>query len=160
MTDPSARHQKRAFAICRVHAEVVDDAGRGTAWISINVTDREEGWIDNHRCPDGAVILTGNTGRWIGGNQAAFLGGPDLVLEVLSEDDDTYLKLPFYRDRGVREVLIVDQEVGRAELWRLSGREYARVPEPLRSEITGLVYVQGSEALEIRDPATGRTWRL
>ena len=54
----------------------------------------------------------------------------------------------------------MDQDGGRAELWRLSGGEYARVPEPLRSEVTGLVYVQGPEALEIRDSATGRTWRV
>src|SRR5262245_50882380 len=57
LTDPSARHQRWAGKIFVVHTEVVEGAGLGKAWISINVTDREERWIDNHRCPDGAVIL-------------------------------------------------------------------------------------------------------
>jgi Uma2 family endonuclease len=138
----------------------VEDKGLGTAWISINVTDREEGWIQNHRCPDGAVILNQNPGRWVGENEAAFLGGPDLILEVRSPDDDTYLKLPFYAERRVHEVLVVDQESGRPELWRLEDGEFRRQAEPLRSNVTGLEYRLGPEGLEIQDPASGRMWKI
>lgn len=160
LTDPTFRHQQIAFRLCRIHAEVVEDLGLGTTSISINVTAREEGWIDNHRCPDGAVILTGNPGRWIGANQIAFLGGPDLLVEVSSPDDDTILKLPFYAERGVREVLIVDQSTGRPELWQLEGDGFERSPPPLRSRITGLEYSQGQQGLEVRDPASGRSWKV
>src|SRR5262245_8410654 len=86
LTDPSARHQQLAFRLCRMFAEVIEDSGKGSAWISINVTDRELNWIHNHRCPDGAVILRANPGRWIGTNQVAFLGGPDLVVEVSGDE--------------------------------------------------------------------------
>src|SRR5262245_58532363 len=84
LTDPTARHQQIAARLYRIFAECIEDPGLGSAWISINVTDRDVGWIDNHRCPDAAVILAQNPGRWIGDRQAAFLGGPDLVLEVRS----------------------------------------------------------------------------
>src|SRR5262244_206009 len=66
LMDPSSKHQRLAGKLYVIHTEIVEGKGSRTAWISINVTDREEGWIDNHRCPDGAVILEGNSGRWIG----------------------------------------------------------------------------------------------
>ncbi len=160
LTDPTSRHQKTASRIYRVHAEVVEDAGRGSAWISINVTDRAEKWIDNHRCPDGAVILRGNPGRWVGENDAAFLGGPDLVLEVKSEGDDSYLKFSFYQGLGAREILIVDAATGEPELWRLGADGYVEVTGSLRSEVTGLEYFSGADGLEIRDPASGRIWKI
>jgi Uma2 family endonuclease len=160
LTDPTSRHQRTASRIYRVHAEIVEDARRGTAWSSINITDRATKWIDNHRCPDGAVILNGNPGRWIGENAVAFLGGPDLVVEVASEGDDTLLKLPFFQGLGVREILIVDVATGEPELWRLGASGYQEVAGSRRSEVTGLEYTHGSEGLEIRDPASGKVWKI
>jgi len=158
LTDPTERHQEIAGSTFRLHAEVVQDAGKGIVRISINVTDREENWKHNHRCPDGVVILNGNPGRWIDKNRVAFLGGPDFVLEVESGEEDARLKLPFYRLLGVREVLIVDQEDGTPELWRLEGADYRTVEGVLRSEVTGLEYSGGRGRLEVRKPAGGRTW--
>ena len=157
LTDPSARHQQIAFRLCRIFAEVVEDAGRGGAWISINITDREERWIDNHRCPDGAVILNGNRGRWIGANRVAFLGGPDLVVEV-SGDANDHDKFPFYGSVGVREVLLIEQASARPELWRWDGTRYRRGEEPVRSEVTGLEFARDASGLVVTDPATGRRW--
>jgi Uma2 family endonuclease len=158
LTDPTERHQEIAGWIYRIHAEVVQDAGKGIVRISINVTDREENWKHNHRCPDGVVILKGNPGRWVGKKRVAFLGGPDFVLEVESEEEDARLKLPFYRLLGVREVLIVDQENGTPELFRLEGGDYRSVEGVLRSAVTGLEYSGGSMGLQIRDPTSGRAW--
>lgn len=159
LTDPSAAHQRLAGELYRVHAELVGDAGRGTAWISINVTDRELGWLDNHRCPDGAVILTGNPGRWIGERQVAFLGGPDLVVEIRSAGDETYEKFLFYATLGVRELLVVDPEASTVELWRRAGDRFLEVADG-RSEVTGLQYSARGGGIAIRQPATGRTWTL
>lgn len=159
LTDPTGKHQRITFAICRILAEVVEDAGLGTAWISINITDRERGWKKNHRCPDGAIILDGNRGRWIE-DEKAFLGGPDLILEVLSHDDDTYEKLPFYAARGIREVLMVDPETYRTELFTLREGEYEKVPAPAESQITGLVFSARPQWLEVRHPDSGRDWKV
>jgi Uma2 family endonuclease len=144
--------------IGRIHFEVIEDSGRGSAWISINLTDREEDWIYNHRCPDGAVILRSNPRRWVGERQAAFFGGPDLVLEILSEGEDVRTKLPFYRDLKVREVLIVDPETGSPELWGLQGEGYRKVEGP--SAVTGLEYRKSKKGFRVRDNATGRDWEI
>lgn len=61
-------------------------------------------------------------------------GGPDLLIEVLSEGDRARDKLPFYAAIGTREVLIVDRDPWALELYRLErGRlvpvGVARLPE-------------------------------
>lgn len=160
LTDPTGPHQDMAGRIYAIHAEVLGHTRTKCVWISINVTDREDEWMENHRCPDGAVILPGNPGRWIGKKHVAFLGGPDLIVEVLSEDDDTYLKLPFYEALRVREVLIVDPETGRPELWRLEAGGFAKVVDPQLSVVTDLVYSEVSAGLVVTDPKSGRAWRV
>lgn len=158
LTDPTARHQEIAGRIYRIHAQVVEDERLGSVWISINVTDRERTWMENHRCPDGAVILRGNPGRWVEESRAAFLGGPDLVVEVRSPDDETLDKLPFYASLGVREVLMIDQRDSAPQLWRLEGGRYREVSGV--SEVTGLEYLAAAAALEVRHPPTGRLWKV
>lgn len=160
LTDPTGKHQRVAARIYAIHAEVLEGSGRGSVWPSVNVTDREIDWKHNHRCPDGAIILSGNPGHWLDEEQTAFVGGPDQVLEVLSRDDDTYRKLPFYAALGVREALIVDPNAGRLELWRLEAGAFNQVAPPLKSEVTGLVYARGTAGLEITDPGTGVTRRI
>ncbi|MGQ0625549.1 MAG: Uma2 family endonuclease [Sporichthyaceae bacterium] len=45
--------------------------------------------------------------------------GAELVVEVRSARDETYDKLPFYAERGVREVLVLHPEPRAVELFRL-----------------------------------------
>jgi Uma2 family endonuclease len=160
LTDPSAPHQRVAGRVYRIFSEVVEDSGQGTAWISINVTDRAENWLENHRCPDGAVILKRNPGVWVGESRAAFLGGPDLIIEVLSEDDEVYDKFPFYASLGVKEILIIDPGTCHPELWRLKDRAFEKVAAPLRSAVAGLEFEALPEGLQVTHPATGRRWSI
>jgi len=159
-TEPTGKHQRVAARIYTVHAEFLEGAGRASVWPSVNVTDREVDWKHNHRCPDGSIILPDHPGHWLDDAQTAFVGGPDQVLEVLSPDDDTHRKLPFYAALGVREVLVVEPGTGRIQLWRLESGAFREVAAPLRSEVTGLVYAQGPAGLEITDPATGATCKI
>ena len=46
------------------------------------------------------------------------VSGAELVVEIRSEGDETYRKLPFYAARAVHEVLVVHQD-RRVELYRL-----------------------------------------
>jgi Uma2 family endonuclease len=39
-----------------------------------------------------------------------FEGAPDVVVEIRSPDDETYEKLPFYRDLGVPEVWVIESD--------------------------------------------------
>jgi Uma2 family endonuclease len=64
--------------------------------------------------------------------------GAELVVEVRSPGDESYLKLPFYAERGVSEVLIVHQD-RRFDLYRLVGGEYEAV-EDGRSTALGVTF--------------------
>ena len=65
--------------------------------------------------------------------------GAELVVEIRSEGDETYEKIGFYAERGVREVLIVHQGDRRVELLRAVGSRLLPViadeKETVRSEV-------------------------
>jgi Uma2 family endonuclease len=54
-------------------------------------------------------------------------GGPDAVLEIRSPRDETYDKLPFFAALGVREVIVIDRDSKRPEVFRLAGSQYLAV---------------------------------
>jgi len=80
----------------------------------VNISDRIDDWQGNYRVPDVAVFLNG--GHAV--NRGAFwYGGPDFAVEVISPDDRTREKLPFYEKVRVREVLLVNRQPWRLELF-------------------------------------------
>ena len=89
-----------------------------------NVSDREEGWAKNYRVPDITVTLPEGLARFCGTH---WVGGPDFVVEVVSEEDRSRDKLEFYGQIGVREVLIVDRDPWSLELYRLIDGEMTSV---------------------------------
>lgn len=60
------------------------------------------GHADDFRVPDGGLTR--------GRPRTLYVPTAELVVEVLSPDDQTYAKLDFYTARGVRELLVVDGE--------------------------------------------------
>jgi Uma2 family endonuclease len=84
----------------------------------VNVSDRNEGWTQNYRCPDVVVFLPANPAINHGTH---WEGGPDFLVEIASEGDHSREKLPFYASVGVREVLIVDRDPWALELYTASG---------------------------------------
>jgi Uma2 family endonuclease len=68
--------------------------------------------------------------------------GAELVVEVRSEGDETYRKLPFYAAAGVREVLVLHPHDRRAELFRAVDGELrpvsADAERGLRSDVLGV----------------------
>jgi Uma2 family endonuclease len=85
-----------------------------------NVSDREVEWTHNYRCPDVVVALPNSSARDCGTH---WLGGPDLCVEIASPGDRSRDKLDFYAKAGVRELLLVDRDPWKLELFRLtSGR--------------------------------------
>jgi Uma2 family endonuclease len=87
----------------------------------VNVSDRQEDWEKNYRCPDGAVVLPGSRAVDCG---AFYFGGPDFVVEVASDYDRSRDKFDFYADVGVREFLLVDRNPWQLELYALRGGEF------------------------------------
>ena len=71
-------------------------------------------------------------------------GKAELVIEVLSSEDESREKLPFYAACGVSEVLLIDPDTREFELHVLrSGRYLAALPDEsgtVRSPILGVTF--------------------
>ena len=120
----------------------------------VNVTDREDDWTKNYRCPDVAVFLPDNPAEDRGSHH---FGGPDIAVEILSAGDLTMEKLPFYGTVGVRELWVLDRDPWRLARFTLTGGELredgAAEPggPPVRSGVLPLNW-----ALEPGDPPAVR----
>ena len=82
-----------------------------------NVSDRDDDWEHDYRCPDVVVVLPGTLARNRGTH---WQGGPDFCIEIASPGDRSRDKLDFYASIGVRELLLVDRKPWRLELFRLT----------------------------------------
>lgn len=109
-------HQELAHLLGVVYTLALGWGSPHKVYTAVNVSDREEGWEHNYRCPDNAVFLEGNPAKECGTHRC---GGPDFLNEILSKGDRGRDKLPFYEKLGVREVLIVDRYPWALELYRL-----------------------------------------
>jgi Uma2 family endonuclease len=88
------------------------------------------------RVPDLGIHRTSPAGVWIG--TAA------IVVEILSPGDETLDKLPYYAEREVDEVLIVDPAERRVQWLALAGSDYeqvqrSRVLELAADELAGRI---------------------
>lgn len=113
-------HQLLSIRFGSVCVEVVDQSQLGVAFPGVNVTDRDDEWTKNYRCPDVAVYLNGNPAEDRGTH---WFGGPDFAVEIVSEGDRSREKLGFYANVNTRELLIIDRDPWRLELYRLEDGE-------------------------------------
>jgi hypothetical protein len=88
----------------------------------------------DYRVPDLGLHRPGASGTW--------LPTAALVVEILSPDDETWDKLPFYAAHNVDEVLIVDPEKRIVDWLALRGGEYPA------SERSGLIELGPAELAE------------
>lgn len=137
-------HQYISGILTSILVEVVQVPGLGRVYPGANVSDREHDWKDNFRVPDVVVVLRNGKARDCGTH---FCGGPDFLIEILSDDDKSYDKLEFYAAIGVRELLVVDPDTRRVELFRLSGGKLSLVgrssqdaPRPISSSVVPLTF--------------------
>ena len=88
----------------------------------------------NYRVPDGGILHPGPDRLYY--PTAAF------VVEIVSPDDETWAKLPFYAAHDVEEVLIVDPKKHEVQWLALRGDRY----EPI--ERSGLIELGPAELAE------------
>jgi Uma2 family endonuclease len=117
-------HQYLALQICLAILGVVKMPDEGLVFPGVNVTDREDDWTKNYRCPDVAAFLKGNPAE---DRDTHWFGGPDFAVEIVSLGDRSRKKLSFYASVGVRELLILDRKPWRLELYRLKDEHLRRV---------------------------------
>lgn len=159
-----------------VHQEVATDlaaaikqcvARPGTrSFAGANVTDRDDDWKKNFRCPDVAVYLPGNPAE---DRETHWYGGPDFAVEVISPYDRSRKKFDFYAKVGVRELLLVSRKPWRLELYRQDAGAWTKIgasdvaaPNSLHSDVLNadLRLIAGGirPQIEVSRPSDGQTW--
>jgi len=120
----NSEHQDLVGDISAIFKITVDWPGSGRVLPGANVSDREEGWEHNYRCPDVVVFLDDTRALDCGTH---WYGGPDFVVEIVSDRDKTFDKLPFYSQIGTRELLVIDRNPWTLILYRLRETELVEV---------------------------------
>ena len=145
---PSLEHQRildRMIAFLEPHLRAT---GRGVLTSGINVF----GEPANYRIPDLTFVAAGR--EHVLHQDGVRGGGPDAVIEIRSPEDETYDKLPFYAALGTREVIVIERDTKRPEIYRLAGSHFVA----LQQDADGWL---PSEALMMRLRAVeGRPARL
>jgi Uma2 family endonuclease len=161
-------HQGLASGLTFAFHGVIALPGLGEVFAGVNVSDQEEDWTRNYRCPDVAVYLNGTTARDRGTH---WLGGPDFAVEVASKGDRSREKLDFYAKVNTRELLLIDRDPWALELYRLAGGVLSLVgmsrpgeAEPIRSEVlplgSRLAAAEPRPRVEVLRRDGGEPWRF
>ncbi len=137
-------HQDLAAGLTFAFYATVSVAGLGRVRPGVNVTDREDDWRKNYRCPDVVVFLNDTSAQNRGSH---WLGGPDFAVEIASPGDRSRDKLAFYARVGTRELLLIDRDPWVVELYRLqegvltlAGTSRLETSEPLASTVLPLSF--------------------
>ena len=160
-------HQTIVSKLTFAFEMVIGEMGLGKVRPGINVSDRVEQWKKNFRTPDVVVILNGSTAQ---NHDTFWTGAIDFVVEVVSRNDRSRRKLPFYSKLGVREVLFVERNPWQLKLYRHDGSKLQPVGDclgigaaPVVSEVLpfsfGIVDSPERPKIELVHKADGRTWR-
>ena len=144
LPDPDNVHQELVAELLFVFTLIVKRAGLGKAYPGTNITDCDDKWTHNYRVPDVTVFLNDNPAE---NRQTHWLGGPDLAVEIVSDNDKSRKKLDFYASVGTRELLIIDRDPWQIELFRLTNGELISVGQStiansntLTSEVVPLTF--------------------
>jgi len=112
----------------------------GTVRSCIGIRD-VRGADANYRVPEWFAVRAGREALLH--DESSYVDeGPDVVVEVRSPGDETDEKIPFYEAAGAGEVLIVDRDTRRPEVWRRSGKKLA----PVSPGTDGWLYCEGLKA--------------
>jgi Uma2 family endonuclease len=148
---PNRDHQDFELALAMWLRQNWADPNGCRVYTRINIAEPGT-WPDNYRIPD-LVLLT--PARFHIDCNEYFDGGPEVVVEIHSPDDEAYDKLAFYALVGVREAWIIDRDTKRPEVFELVGAELvareAGADGWLRSSVAGVeMRATADEKLEIR----------
>ncbi len=165
MPDADTEHNDIAVFFSWVFRSVFSPDRGDRVQGSTNVTNRPKRWKSNYRNPDVCLFRNGNPAE---DRRTHWYGGPDFALEIVSPDDRSRDKLDFYARVGTREVLILDRDPWRMELYQLSrGKMRLRGAVPpgggvLTSGVTPFAFqlVRGRPRpkVKITHTETGQEW--
>jgi Uma2 family endonuclease len=116
---PSVRHQDAEMELSTLLRERAHELGLRCT-VNTGVFDPEQP-DESFRVPD--IVVARPDQRTHRGIE----GGAVLAVEILSPNDETYDKLPFYAARGVEQLLVVDPRSFRLELYGPGADGYRQV---------------------------------
>lgn len=159
-------HQMFVTDLSAVFTNVIKFTGLGQVRAGVNVSDLARGWRKNYRIPDIAIKLNSGLARILKNH---WVGGPDFVVEVVSEGDRTRQKLDFYSAIKTREVLVIDSDSWSLELYRFRDGRLVPVgvsgiasPVTLASEVLPLTFrlIEGQPdpRIEVVHVESGQSW--
>ena len=115
---PSFEHQRILDELIFFLTGHMKATRHGTVRSGINVFQASK----NFRIPDLTFVAQGRERLFSADGVRD--GGPDAVIEIRSPEDETYDKLPFFAALGIREVIVVDRDTKRPQIFRLAGAQY------------------------------------
>jgi Uma2 family endonuclease len=137
---PTLEHQRIQDRLLLFLVPLLESRRAGILVSGINVFN-EKAAEDDYRIPDLTYVAAGRENLLAPDGVRG--GGPDAVLEIRSPGDETYEKSPFFSRLGVREVVVVDRDTKKPEVFRLAGPEYLAVAPDREGWVT-------SECLGVR----------
>lgn len=118
---PSYEHQRIVDELLLFLGPVVKKKMRGILRCGINVFRAD----DDYRIPDLTFVAAGRES--LIAEDGIRRGGPDAVIEIRSPGDETYEKFPFFAALGTREVVVIDRDTKKPEVYRLAGPQYLAI---------------------------------
>ena len=149
---PSLEHQRILGQLVVFLEPLLRSSTRGTLFPGINVYKAAK----DYRIPDLTFVAAGREDV-LSDAGVREGGSPDAVIEIRSPEDETYEKFPFYAAIGTREVIVIDRDTKRPEIYRLAGSELAMLqPDAdgwVRAETMSVRFRQaeGRSVLQIED---------
>jgi Uma2 family endonuclease len=137
---PTLEHQRIQDRLLLFLVPLLESRRAGVLVSGINVFS-QQGAEEDYRIPDLTYVAAGRESLLAPDGVRG--GGPDAVLEIRSPGDETYEKLAFFARLGVRDVVVVDRDTKKPEVFRLTGAEYLAVAPDREGRIT-------SECLGVR----------
>ncbi len=119
---PYSEHQRILEDLIVFLKPLLARTGRGVLRAGINVFN-EASIEPDYRIPDLTFVARGR--ELLIAKDGIRGGGPDAVIEIRSPQDETYEKLAFFATLGVREVIVIDRDSKRTEIFRLQERVYS-----------------------------------
>jgi Uma2 family endonuclease len=165
---PNDEHQDVGGGFTEVLRTIIDREGLGKARPGINLAGDPDDWQQDFRVPDLAVFLNDSPAVCHG---AFWSGAPDFVVEIISPFDKTREKLDFYSRLGTRELLIVDRDPWRLELYRLQAGTLTKIQTVAPGDASliqsavlplslRLIANQPRPTIEIVASNSGRRWTI
>lgn len=116
---PSRTHQRLELRLAVALMPIAERRGL-EVFVEFGLVDPPRGWHD-FRQPDLSIVRAEHL------SERAIEGRAELVVEILSPNDESRDKLPFYARVGVREVWLIDPMTHAVEVHALQGERYAVV---------------------------------